>query len=285
MIDAGRRATHCPIFGTMICIQATSFGGCSGSRLPEGGLKFYSASSRSLAGCSPHFDGQESMAAPKYASLPSQAQEERLTMLRGIVSFLCSKGTAGWSFASLSARLHIPAEKLRKEFGTEEALAEAAPEMLQHVVLAALTEPLRTARTGREAVHSLLETAISLRNGYHQCKNHRERRPSLTLERAPDALGIDECGNSLKCQIRDRFKRSVYEGELPEGANVLSMSALTVAVVSGLLFCAQEEASSATLLDSVRLFVDGLGFHVVRPPKRHSRRLAPILQFVRASIL
>jgi hypothetical protein len=224
------------------------------------------------------------MASPKYASLLSQAQEERLTMLLGIVSFLCSEGTAGWSFA-LSARLHIPEEKLRKEFGTEEALVEAAPEMLQRVVLAVLTEPLRTARTGREAVRSLLEIAISLRNGYQQSKNHRERGPSLALERAPDALGIDDCGNSLECQIRDRFKRSVYEGELPEDANVPSMSALTLAVVSGLLFCAQEEASSATLLDSVRLFVDGLGFHVVRPPTDHSRRLAPVLQFVRASSL
>jgi len=225
------------------------------------------------------------VASQEYATFPPKAQLERLTVLRRVVTFLCSEETGVWSFASLSAVLDIPARKLREEFGTEEALLEAAREMLLEVVLATLTERLGTARTGREGVHGLLEIAISLRRGYRGLKEQGAAVRLLALERKPDAQLIQDWGKSLECQIRDRFERSVYEGELPEGANVRSMSALTLAVVSGLLFCTQEDVSDVTLQDSARLFVDGLGFHVARPPKRRPRRLAPVLQFVRRSSL
>lgn len=236
------------------------------------------------AGYSPHFQGQESMASQEYASVRSKAQLERLTVLRRVVSFLCSEGTGGWSFASLSATLDIPEERLRKEFGTEEALLDDAAEMFQDVVLAALTEPLQTARTGREAVHGMLEMAISLRKGYRRLKDRRAGVRSLARERVPDAQAIDDCGKSLEYQIRERLERSVYEGELPESANARAMCVLTLAIVIGLLFCSQEDLPGVTLLDTARLFVDGLGFHVARPPKRRSRRLAPVLEFVRRPV-
>ena len=164
-----------------------------------------------------------------------------------------------------------------QEYGTlqpEEALFEAAPEILPSVVLATLTEPLRTAPTGRDAIHGLLEIAMSLRNPGAR---------SLTRGGKPDAQTIYGCGKSLEYHIRDRFERSVYEGELPEGANVGAMSALTLTVVRGLVFCTQD--SAATLLDSLKLFVNGLGFHVPGSAKRRPRPLAPVLQFVRRSVL
>jgi hypothetical protein len=167
--------------------------------------------------------------------------------------------------SSSSARVrNSRGENLRNEFGTEEALVEAAPETPPEPVVEALTERLRTARTGREAVHGLLEIAISLRTGYRESN-------------------AGQLPKSLEHYLRNRLERSVYEGELPESANVRAMSALTFATVNGLLFCEQEDASAAQLRDSVRLFIDGLGFQAVRPLKRNRRPrpLAPILQFVK----
>jgi AcrR family transcriptional regulator len=220
------------------------------------------------------------VASQEYATVPQKAELECLTVLRRVASFVCSQETGDWSFASLSAALDIPEEKLRKEFGTEEALLEASGEMLLEVVVTALTDRLRTARTGREGVLGMLEIAIALRRGYRKLKRQRAGVRFLALERK-----LDPQGELLDCQIRDRFERAVYEGELPEGANVHSLSALTLAVVSGLLFGAPEEVSDVTLLDSARLFVEGLGFHVVRSTKSRPRRLAPVLQFVRRSAM
>ncbi len=276
---------HCSIFGKMICIRATSFGGPGGSSLPEGELKYLSASSRSWPDVRHFFHRKEPVASQEYATVPSKAPLERLTLLHRAASFLCSEKTGDWSFASLSSALDIPKEELQKEFSTEEALLEATREMLPEVLLAALSKPLRTARTGREAVHGMLEIAISLRRGYRRLKDHRAGVRSLAVERQPDAEVITNCGNCLEHQIKDRLERSVDEGELPESANILSISALTLTVVNGLLISPVENGSAATLtlLDSVKLFVDGLGFHVVRPVKRRQRRLAPVLQFVRRS--
>jgi hypothetical protein len=144
----------------------------------------------------------------------------------------------------LSAALDVPQAKLRKEFGTETALLETARKLLPDVVLAGLAEPLRTARTGRDAVHGMLEVAVSLRKGHRQLKDHTAAGPSLAMERNSDDQAIQHWGRSLEYQIHDRFARSVDEGELPEGANIRSLSALTLAVVNGLVFCVQEEVSA-----------------------------------------
>jgi AcrR family transcriptional regulator len=205
---------------------------------------------------------------------------ERLTLLRRIVGILSSQETPDWSLALLSSALDISKEELRREFGTEQGLLAAAREMLSEVVLAALTEPLRTAETGREALHVMLENTISLRRAYRRLQTQRVAGRALPFEHNLDAEIIENCGRMLEYHIQDRFERSVYEGELPEGANVRSMSTLTLTVVNGLLFYPQENAPVSTLLESAQIFVDGLGFQPVRPAKRRPRRLAPVLPFV-----
>jgi hypothetical protein len=221
------------------------------------------------------------MASRDYASFLSNAQLESETVLQRIVRFLCSEGDGNWSFTSLSAALDIPERRLREAFGTEETLLAAAQQLLPDVLLAAVAQPLRTARTGREAVRSMLEIAVTLRKSRCQLKDHCATvRPPAIERRADEQLNWD-WDKSLGYEIQDRLERSVYEGELPESVNVRSMSALALALVNGLVFRAPGEVSEVTLLDSVRLFVDGLGFHVARPPKRPPRRLAPVLQFVR----
>lgn len=225
------------------------------------------------------------MTSHDYASVPLPALLDHVAVVRRVVSFLCSEEIGNLSFASLSVALDVPKENLRKEFGTEEIVIDAAADSFPGVALALLIEPLRTAGTGREAVHGMLEIAISLRRGYRQLKDRLAGIRAPAREPILDPLRIFDCGISLEYQIRDRLERSVYEGELPERSDVRAMSALTLTVVSGLVFCARQEDSAATLLDSATLFVNGLGFHVARLPKRRRLQLAPVLQFVRRPAL
>jgi len=60
----------------------------------------------------------------------------------------------------------------------------------------------------------LLEVGISLRTGDHRLKDYRVKNRSLPVERRSDEHAVQD-GRSLEPQIRDRFQRSVYEGELP----------------------------------------------------------------------
>jgi hypothetical protein len=223
------------------------------------------------------------MASRDYASLQSKAQLERETVLQRIVKFLCAEETGDSSFKSLSAALDVPEGSLREEFGAEEKLLEAAGQMLPELVVASVAEPLRTSRTGREAVFGMLEMAVSLRKARRRLRQHGSAVRSLSLEKRADEQTIWDWNQSLSYEIQARFEQSVYEGELPESANVHAMSALTLALVNGLVSCAPEVVSDVALLDAVRLFVDGLGFHVPRPSKRRMRPLAPVLQFVRRS--
>jgi hypothetical protein len=222
------------------------------------------------------------MATRDYFGLHSITEIEGHALVRQVVSFLRSE-EGNWSFASLSEALDILEERIRKEFGTEETLVETVWELWPQVVLAALVEPLRNANTGREAVRDMLETAVSLQNGYSWLKELRNVNRAAGAERNSAKQEMPSCGQALEREIRGRFERSVYEGELSENANVRSLSALCLRLVNGFLVCADDGILTVTALESVKLFVDGLGFHVARPSKKRPRRLTRVLAFVRRS--
>jgi len=222
------------------------------------------------------------MASRKYFGLESITQYESQAIVQRVVSYLCSEGRETSLFASLSQALDIPEETLQREFGTEQALVETIWEAWPQIVLAALSEPLRNETTGREAVSGLLETAISLQSGYRRLKELRNSNRPAAIGVRCEGQAVQTCLWKLERQIRERFKRSVYEGELPEDSRVLSLSALCLRLVGGFLAGVEDEVFAATASDSVNLFVDRLGFHVARPLKRR-RRLTPVLPFVKKS--
>lgn len=231
---------------------------------------------------SPHSTGSAPMATREYVGLrPTTAQFESETLLLRAVEHLCAQETVAWSIASLSAALGIPQESFRKEFGTEETLVERAWDLWPQLAVAALVERLGRASTGREAIHDLLEMAITLQTGYRRLRDQFAVNRSPAINQMPDTRGCLDRSRSLACLIQARFARSVYEGELPESANVAALSTLCLTLVNGLVTRTDEDASTDTLLDSVKLFVDGLGFQRLRRSKRVPRRLTPVLAFVR----
>jgi hypothetical protein len=222
------------------------------------------------------------MATREYFGIESITQYDGQDIVQRVVNCLCSGGSDLWAFASLSEALDISAGRLQGEYGTEEALVETAWELWPQIVLAALSDPLRNKGTGREAIQSLLETAISLQDGHRRLKELRNASPGAAKKGRFEEVA-PTCGWSLGRQIRERFERSVYEGELAESANVSSLTALCLRLVNGCLVCTEDEKLTPTALDSVKLFVDGLGFQVARLSKRRRRRLTPVLAFVKRS--
>jgi hypothetical protein len=161
----------------------------------------------------------------------------------------------------------------------EDRFAEARQELNWDLVLLRVSEPLRKAQTGKQAIHGMLQSAVSLGTIYLRFRDNGSTvSPIAGGRRIPDHA-IKDLRRTLERQVRERFEASVSEGELPENANVESMNALCMSLLSGLLFCIEDGVSETSLLDSVGIFVQGLGFHTARPLKRRSQ--APVLALVR----
>jgi hypothetical protein len=178
-----------------------------------------------------------------------------------------------------SARTNARSHSAFESGHGEDRLAEACRELNWDFVLLRVSELLRKAQTGKEAIHGMLQSAVSLGTIYSRFRNDGSTvSPTAGGPRIPDHA-IKDLRRTLERQVRERFEASVSEGELPENANVESMSALCMSLLSGLLFCMEDGVSETSLLDSVGIFVEGLGFHTLRPLKRRSQ--TPVLALVR----
>jgi hypothetical protein len=160
----------------------------------------------------------------------------------------------------------------------ENSLAEVCLNL--DFALTRVSDPLRKAQTGKEAIHGMLQSAVCFGMTYGQPWDNGSAISSSQGERWFRCRTIKDLRRALERQVRERLEVSVSEGELPENANVQSMSALCMSVLNGLLFCIEDDIPEASLLDSVRMFVESLGFHPVRPLRRR-RRTAAVLALVR----
>jgi hypothetical protein len=79
----------------------------------------------------------------------------------------------------------------------------------------------------------------------------------------------------LRSQILTRLEHSVWEGELPECADIEALSCLCLSFVNGLAAVLDDGISKICLEASIALFVDNVGFHKVRVAKRRLRRTSP----------
>jgi hypothetical protein len=138
-------------------------------------------------------------------------------------------------------------------------------------LLSLVLDPLQTAKTGQEAVLEMLNGVLSAGLSMPAGPN----APFSAI--LPGSGEADSTGpisrqwrHSLRNLIDERLERSVHEGELPEDAALEVLSCLCTSFASGLVVSLQDGISAASLAKSICLFVESLGFHRVRRPKRSS---------------
>jgi hypothetical protein len=135
--------------------------------------------------------------------------------------------------------------------------------------------PLRTAATGREALLTMLHAVLSGGACAPTGANVSSSEDSCpTVENDSSLRNNREWRAALRSLVSERLEQSVYEGELPEKANVDGLSSLCTLFASGLAASLQDGISATSLATSISLFVESLGFHGVRSPKRR-RRYSP----------
>lgn len=146
--------------------------------------------------------------------------------------------------------------------------------------------PLRRAVTGREAVLDMLHGVLSA-GLYVAAGPNTPRSPILHSGVETDSIlqMSREWRYSLRSLIVERLEQSVYEGELPEDADVHVLSCLCMSFASGLAASLQDGISAASLANSIALFVESIGFHRVRELKRRLRNspsvVAPVFTLVK----
>jgi hypothetical protein len=153
-------------------------------------------------------------------------------------------------------------------------VSEIAPEVEPAEIdrqLLSVSEPLRVAPTGREAVLDMFKRVVSA----GLLVSRKQRAPLLAAlhsspENDPNQWTSRERRFALRGQILKRLEHSVREGELPEDADVEALSCLCMSFVSGLAASLEDGISGDSLEDSIALFVESVGFHKVRMPKRRS---------------
>ena len=137
-----------------------------------------------------------------------------------------------------------------------------------------ILDPLFSAKTCRGAVCAMLRRIVLLGD---PCPMSTSR--SLPVEPRPNEAIVScesfvrERLQTLRTHLLRRLEESVFEGELPEDADVKALATLCVSFLIGLAVSTRDELPVECLLNSVALFVDGLGFHTVRPTKRRDRGL------------
>jgi hypothetical protein len=143
-------------------------------------------------------------------------------------------------------------------------------------------EPLTRVKTGREALHEMLEHVVNL--GISESASIVQIGPTQPpAEGASNSChqSVKDLRQMLKMRIVERLEESVSDGELPEKTDVATLSTLCVSFLIGLVVSAQDETPTSSLRDSVTLFVSSLGFHTVRPAKQRHPGSQPVLFLVK----
>jgi hypothetical protein len=144
---------------------------------------------------------------------------------------------------------------------------------------ASVLAPLRTAATGREAVLSMLHAVLFGSAWVPAGPNvSPSGGSSPTAENDSILRKSREWRASLRSLVSERLERSVYEGELPENANIEGLSSLCTLFASGLAASLQDGISAASLATSISLFLESVGFHSVRAPKRRRRNSPSVIR-------
>jgi hypothetical protein len=156
---------------------------------------------------------------------------------------------------------------------------ENESELLLH--LGEIFKPLSRATTGREALYEMLRRVVDLGASCGtSIDQFRSAQPNANCTRDAYHRLIQDGRHTLRMKVLERLEESVREGELPEDADVEVLGTLFVSFVIGLAVSVQDGIPIASLLDSVTLFVAGLGFHTIRSSKRRQRGSRPVLEFV-----
>jgi hypothetical protein len=138
-----------------------------------------------------------------------------------------------------------------------------------------ISEPLRTAATGQEAVRDMLRRVLSAGLSISPRPN-APRVFHFDVEMDSTRPMGHEWRHQLRTELVTRLEHSVSEGELRESADVQVLSCLCMSFASGLAVSLQDGISKACLEGSIPLFLESVGFHKIRAPKRRSRGSSPV---------
>jgi hypothetical protein len=139
--------------------------------------------------------------------------------------------------------------------------------------------PLRTAATGREALLTMLHVVLSGGACVPAEPNVSPSGDSCPTVENDLRLRINrEWRASMRSLVSERLEQSVYEGELPENANVDGLSSLCTLFATGLAASLQDGIPATSLATSISLFVESLGFHSARAPKRRRRNSPSVIR-------
>ena len=129
---------------------------------------------------------------------------------------------------------------------------------------------LRAPTTGRQALMDLLLGLLS-----SDLVSVEPESMAKILEGPVSSESVEgmsrEWRYTLRNLIYQRLERSVGDGELPERADIEVLSCLCISFASGLITSLQDGISAESLTNAIDLFVESVGFHKVRTPKRRSR--------------
>jgi len=180
----------------------------------------------------------------------------------------------------ISSRPRTEHLTLRPGLASESTCSEAE----RH--LWAALERLRTARTGREAVLNILHEVLAA--GVRELAESNAAPPAILN----GTVAVDstqqisrEWRHSLRSLLFELLERSVFEGELPEDAETEVLTCLCTSFVSGLAVGLRDGLPTEALAQSISLFVESVGFHKIRPPRRSpgdsQKVLAPVITLVK----
>jgi AcrR family transcriptional regulator len=195
----------------------------------------------------------------------------RAAVLRNIMGILLVKGFDGTSITDLAKVTGLSPGSFHKAFGAKRKIAAEAIRFCAESEACLAREPLRTSETGKEAILSMLEENIRLCGRWprFRCCLFVLNGSVVSMQDTSPADFVSEQRRSLEKYLRTRLAQAVRDGELPRGIRVDAIANLCLVVMGGIGFRVLDGTPKALLFQSVKLFVNALGFS---PGKTSIRR-------------
>ena len=193
---------------------------------------------------------------------PGRREFNRTEVLRNVMRLVSAKGFSDTSVAEIAKAAGMKQSSLYKAFGGKDEVVDAAIRFSAETEAALAQEPLRTSRTGREAISCMLEENTRLCGRWPNVCGCLFTLNAYIVPATDASLQdfLSEQRRSLGKHVRARLVQSVAEGELPEDTDIDGAANLCLAVLGGLTYRVIDGAPKALLFRSIELFVNALGF-------------------------
>lgn len=174
---------------------------------------------------------------------------DRDEALRRAMRLFWTCGYEGTSIADLTAAMGINKPSLYAAFGCKEALFREAVSLYDRVESQAVTQALRDAPTGRDAVEALLRVNVAAYSDPEKPAGCMVVLAALLGTPENESLRAALAENRRQGQeaLRRRLEQDVAAGALPPGTDTARLAAFYTTVLQGLSVQARDGASRAAL--------------------------------------